>query len=290
VTTRPRIHLPKVEFYITNVCNLTCTHCNRFNDYNFKGWQRWSDYEDTYRRWADLITVDKITILGGEPLLNSDIIDWMLGLSEIWQQPIQILSNGTRLNHTRGLYKHLAESGSGFIGISVHNTNELNYLLDEIDKFLTHPLTRVDGKANNDFGADIVISDVNHVRIPLWIQNEFTTSSIIRNESGQLTLHNSDPLEAHDICDFVRNNNYHFIHGGLSKCGPAVLLPEFDKQMPLAISQEDRILLHSYQPLTLDNYEEYHEQFFRELDNPIAQCKFCPSSRGFIHIEPPIKK
>ena len=34
------------EFYITNVCNLNCTECNRFNNYHFSGHQRWDDYSD----------------------------------------------------------------------------------------------------------------------------------------------------------------------------------------------------------------------------------------------------
>ena len=31
------------EFYITNVCNLSCNGCNRFNNYKFRGFQRWED-------------------------------------------------------------------------------------------------------------------------------------------------------------------------------------------------------------------------------------------------------
>lgn len=40
--------LDYMEFYITNVCNLTCTGCNRFNNYKFKGFQRWT--EDKHNR------------------------------------------------------------------------------------------------------------------------------------------------------------------------------------------------------------------------------------------------
>ena len=41
-----------MEFYITNVCNLTCTGCNRFNNYKFKGFQRWADYKEEYTQWS----------------------------------------------------------------------------------------------------------------------------------------------------------------------------------------------------------------------------------------------
>jgi molybdenum cofactor biosynthesis enzyme MoaA len=37
-----------LEVYITNVCNLSCRGCNRFNNYNFKGHQLWADHADEY--------------------------------------------------------------------------------------------------------------------------------------------------------------------------------------------------------------------------------------------------
>ena len=50
-----KFQLNYVEFYITNVCNLTCQGCNRFNSFKFKGWQKWEDYADTYKQWSEQI-------------------------------------------------------------------------------------------------------------------------------------------------------------------------------------------------------------------------------------------
>ena len=50
-----KFQLDYVEFYITNVCNLTCQGCNRFNSFKFKGWQKWEDYADTYKQWSEQI-------------------------------------------------------------------------------------------------------------------------------------------------------------------------------------------------------------------------------------------
>ena len=72
-----KVVIKKAEFYITNVCNLTCSNCNRFNNYNFRGWQRWSDYANEYSIWANKVRLQRITILGGEPLLNPTILDWI---------------------------------------------------------------------------------------------------------------------------------------------------------------------------------------------------------------------
>jgi hypothetical protein len=90
----------------------------------------------------------------------------------------------------------------------------------------------------------------------------------------------------HADCTFVKWKSYHFIRGKLFKCGPSALMPEFDLQTPFDISDEDRALLHSYKPLSVDNFAEYHTEFFDNLDNPISQCKFCPKSGPMEKIYP----
>lgn len=122
--------------------------------------------------------------------------------------------------------------------------------------------------------------------INVYYQNTFWTASVQRTTDGRYTLYNNDPAHAHGACSFVKYKSYHFIAGKLYKCGPAALMPEFDLQHPFDISQEDRELLHSYRPLTTDNFEEYHEEFLQSLENPIAQCKFCPVVKEAFKIAP----
>ena len=88
----------------------------------------------------------------------------------------------------------------------------------------------------------------------------------------------SRPEVSHSQCGFVEYKSYHFIRGKIYKCGPAALLPEFDEQHNLDISEEDRKIVHGYQPLTLDNFENYRDDWVESLKNPIPQCKFCPEN------------
>ena len=276
-------HFEKIEFYITNVCNLTCERCNRFNNFNFKGWQRWSDYEADYEKWAEYIDIKHIIILGGEPLLNPDILDWVHGINRIFKRNVQILSNGTRLNHVKGLYEALQVKN--WIGISWHNINTIDEFDVEVRKFLKGNVQRVErGHKLNQFdAADFVYIDDN-LQIPVWVQDSFYPSSIIPSERGTLTLHNSDPNEAHGVCGFVKYKNYHFIRGKLYKCGPVALFPEFDQQHNLDISIEDRTLLNSYQPLVVSDYPKLGAKFIEQLDQSIPQCKFCPSKMNNLQI------
>jgi hypothetical protein len=280
--------IPKVEFYITNVCNLTCQRCNRFNDYNFKGWQRWSDYESVYEQWADAVHINQIVILGGEPLLNPTIIDWIKGLNRIFKKSIQVLTNGTRLNTTPGLYETLSEytksndGAKNWIGISLHNRNELEWYLTEVRTFLKGKIEyREDKTILNEFGdswtagADYWFCDENGVKILLHWSDSFYNAAVHPGENGRLTLYNNDVFFAHQTCGFAQFKCYHFIKGKLYKCGPVALFPEFDQQHNLDISDEDRVLINSYQPLGIDEFETRGQQFLNTIDEPIPQCKFC---------------
>jgi hypothetical protein len=271
----------KIEFYVTNVCNLSCEGCNRFNNYNFSGWQRWSDLESVYQRWADHIEIDHMVLLGGEPLLNPDIMDWIYGLNRVFKTNVQILSNGTRINKVAGLYEALQVNGN-WMGISWHNPETLDEFDHEVRQFLKGDVIKVDkDHPENTFGAHMMWMDSNGVKIPLWVQYEFYASAIKPTDHGRLTLHQSDPARAHNSCGFAKFKNYHFINGKLYKCGPVALFPEFDQQHSFDISEDDRKLINSYTPLTVDGYVSHGDGYFDQLDQPLAQCKFCPENLDY---------
>ena len=280
----------KIEVYITNVCNLTCEQCNRFNNFDFKGWQRWSDHADQYYQWAKLIDLKAITILGGEPLLNPDIVAWIHGLNDAFGIGVQILTNGTRLNQVKGLYDAIAHARprdgiKNTISVSLHNLDDLEILQQNIHEFLSGPVQQ---NAHNPelWGSDYQYSDHNGVFVNVYYQNRFDTSTIQISADGRYTLFDNDPVQAHSVCTYVKYKSYHFIRGKLYKCGPAALLPEFDQQHNLDISGQDRELLNSYRPLTVTNFDEYHEEFLTNLNNPMAQCKFCPVDKKSFTIAP----
>lgn len=295
-----RLFLPNVEFYITNVCNLTCTNCNRFNDYDFKGWQRWSDYESLYEQWSKKLRLQRVTILGGEPLLNPTVMDWVDGINRLWDKPVNLLTNGTRLNHVPDLYNRLnqytpSNMTKNWIGVSLHNANDRERCFEEIRKFLKGDIKYVHKddpeNENNAYtsGGTHAFVDSNRMKVCVWEYDEFHTSAIVRNKFGQLTLHNSDPVQAHKVCGFAMFKCLHFIRGQLYKCGPSALFPEFDQQHPLAISAEDRVLINSYRPLTVDAIDTEGYDFIND-NNPIPQCKFCPVEFSMTKLQAVTKK
>ena len=280
-----RIRIDKLEFYITNVCNLTCSGCNRYNHYKFSGWQNYDDYAEIIQQWSTKINVIKPVILGGEPLLNPSINKWIEGIRTAWPNNYapEIVSNGTRIDQVDGLYdtcrKHRA-----WIGISVHRDSDFEPIAARVRNFLTEPIK--EGPAlHPKINADYQFSDANGVQIHVWKNFNFLQNNIIERTDGTRTLYNSDPLKAHAICPQVLHKNYHFINGKIYKCGPAPLMAEFDLQYPFDISAEDRAIVHTDSGLSIDDFDSRGQDFFATIDNPIAQCKFCPTDFEWHQIE-----
>jgi organic radical activating enzyme len=95
-----------------------------------------------YEEWGNVMDLHYVSILGGEPLLNPSINEWIKGIRNIWKDTeIEITTNGTRLNHVKNLYKTVNDTNS-FLHISVHNQNKFEVIEKDIFKFLEHPVEK----------------------------------------------------------------------------------------------------------------------------------------------------
>jgi hypothetical protein len=234
------------------------------------------------RAWAEKIDVKHPVILGGEPLLHPDIVKWINGLREIFPtySGVQVQSNGTRIDCVRGLSDALDSGRGNWLGISIHNPNDQEEIFDRVRNFLG-PTVQESQNKNNPIGSDYQFINNKLTQIHAWMSNKFVQSNIIETINGGYTLYQSNPVQAHEICTFRRFKNYHMIQGKIYKCGPAALMPEFDKQYQFDITDADRELLNSYQALSLDNYDTIGAEWLANIDQVIPQCKFCPE--GYIY-------
>ena len=263
-----------VEFYITNVCNLTCQGCNRFNNYKFSGFQKWTDLESVYTKWAEQLRLTGIGILGGEPLLNPEYMLWLQGLRTLWpNSTITTTTNGYRLNQVKGLYDYmLAHKTNTFLSVGIHNKKSKSLIMDNIEKFLTGPI-HYEFDSENQYRVHMILTDANGVQLKVEHNWWFHQGAIIKQDNT-LTLHQSDVTKAHDICHM--KTCHHFIRGELYKCGVVAVLPEFDQQHLLTLSTADRELMLSYRPLNITDSDVVKQQFVNNLTQPIDQCRFCP--------------
>jgi organic radical activating enzyme len=119
--------------------------------------------------------------------------------------------------------------------------------------------------------------DQQGVRIVLYMATAFSGSAIKYDPKDHtLNLRHSRPEDAIRVCTF--KICHHFIRGQLYKCGPVGILPEFIKQFPVLITEEDRNILNSYVPAKAEWDHTQLTKFISGLVqvDAIDQCKFCP--------------
>ena len=263
------------EFYITNVCNLACPGCNRFNNYKFKGFERWEDHKAEYSHWAKELTFGSIGILGGEPLMNVDFMSWLRGIRELWPNTFtRVITNGFYLNKVNGLYDYIQSDPKVQLWVGVHNKMHKEKILENVKEFLVGPL-QYEFNTDNVYQQYMWVTDSNGVKLKIEYNWWFHQGAIVQTETGK-TLHNSDGAQAHSICH--SKTCHHFMNGKLHKCGAVALFPEFDRQFNLELSVEDRDLMNSYRPLSVTDTDEFKSTFIKNLNQPIPQCKFCPDA------------
>lgn len=268
------LRLNYAEFYITNVCNLSCKGCNRFNSFNFKGYQSWKKYQHIYEKWSKVLRLQSFGILGGEPLLNPEIIGWITGTMNLWPfAHVRMSTNGFQLNKVKDLYKTIKERPRLLMSVGIHNKMHKKEIMGLIETFLTGPL-KYEFDNSNKYAQEMYITDSNNVKIRVQYNWWFHQGAIIRNEIGKYTLHNSDPIKAHSICHSAEC--HHFQDGKLYKCGAAALFPDFDKQIGLDLTEKDRNLINNVDFISAEDDIEMQDKFIKNLSSPIPQCKFCP--------------
>jgi len=302
---KPR--LKYAEVYITNVCNYSCSHCQSLNNFAFKGHQRWEDHENEYRSLSAQLDIDQIQIIGGEPMLNPDFENWLFGISNLWpKSKLQIATNGTRLDKITNEIYHVLLKHQGTLWITCHDIELYDGFLDFSKTFLNKIVsdTVADNVSNYDWKSEYERSktdptvklktvsrkliDENGVEVILDWSQSFVSSIVNLLDDQSLTMkYNSDPVQAHDICYF---KNCHQINKGkVYKCPLVSVLPDFLDQFDVTMSDDDRVLAQSYDPLTVDKNVS---EFVNAIMDPIPQCKFCPSNytkHNFVGTEKKIK-
>lgn len=238
---------PVIEIYITNVCNLTCRGCNRFNNYNFKGHHRWEDSADALEAWSKRITSPKITIIGGEPTLHPELETWAMNVRRLWPDAdILVQTNGT---YFRPHFVTFWEKYKvGFV-ISLHDKSTATEI---VNTWLSNDMTT--------YNIDAFV---------------FRQAAVIQN-NNHFTLHESEPSSAFVSCDMKHDHT--LVDGKLYKCPTMSTLPAFINQFDVQLSERQQELLNAYQPLSADCSEEELLEFVNSIDKPIKQCEFCPAN------------
>jgi len=310
------------EIYITNVCNLSCTHCQSFNNFAFKGHQLWSEYQDEYTKLSTRIDFDRLQIIGGEPTLNPDFEKWVIGISNLWpNSKLEISTNGSRLDKINDTIYQVLSKNNGLLWLTGHDINTYNKMLDfskqflkeivsdycpdeeskenwkisyntikdsswpdcdSIEQFADLPDTvkqqfvekhRLNSNLHLKTASRILV-DKNGVEVRIDWSQTFVPSAIEVLDTQRTTLkYNSDPTQAHNNCYF--KSCHQLNKGKLYKCPLVSVLPDFLNQFDVDV--DDQTLAVAYRPVSILDNDTTISNFIKNINQPIPQCKFCPS-------------
>jgi organic radical activating enzyme len=115
------ITVPKVEMHVAHACTLQCTGCTHYADHRLRGVVSLAVGSDWLRSWGVRIQPVHFSFLGGEPLLNPAVPNFLRLARSLWPLTrLRLVTNGLLLHRTPMLWAVLAETDT-LLTVSVHS-------------------------------------------------------------------------------------------------------------------------------------------------------------------------
>ena len=277
-----RLHLPTenpVCIIINNTCNLTCNACGTLQNYNFAGVMSWKEEKHLYEEWAKKANFPEIDILGGEPYLNPELLDWALGIKSLWpDSQVNVVTNGTLLGLKKNVETTRTFLEAGVcLNLSGHDQKDIPKFKMFIDKIL-EPFGDRAERINPDYDDPYGFEHLDMWQIDgkyaigHTIVDKMFPNYVKEVKDNTIILDDGDREESHDAC--LYGQHCHTLQRGkLFKC-PLVL--NYDELKTQTYYEERAYpLLEDYKPLTVDQDKETMQDFFNNIGKSIPACSLC---------------
>lgn len=131
----PNLSITYLETMVSWACNLSCVGCTNFCDYPHKGFPDWEKVRNDLIQWNRIIDIEHFGLIGGEPLLNPRILDWIYGVREILKTSYIILvSNGLLFNILPDVIRAMIDISPGKLMITLQRNNE--EIINQVNEFI----------------------------------------------------------------------------------------------------------------------------------------------------------
>lgn len=262
-----KLILPFVETMATQVCNLSCQGCSNYSDLKHNGYVSWDKATSQIEQWLDILELPDFGIIGGEPLINPEIEQWLLGLRKLLPNTqIRFTTNGLLLQKFPNLLPLLNQIGNCVFKITVHVHD--NWLEDYISQIQHHDQWHT----VNEFGI-IRLKNKNNVRFQVNRPTNFIKT--YRNTYKTMEPYNSDPLEAFDNC--MQKTCPLLYNGKIYKCSTAGLLTD----VLAKFNNPNASAWQSYIDPGISPTSSMHDiqSFINNFGQAHQQCAQCPTSK-----------
>lgn len=254
--------LKRLDLNVAYACNIKCSGCISLSDFPRKGVVSPEDVNNWLDYWHNYLDIDVIVLFGGEPLINSKILDICKCIRKYYPTTIiRLITNGYLLDNF--------ESDCWFdfepfeMQVSIHRLDHESNINKKIKKIIK---TRK--------GWITSVEQLNrHQQIKFTLGNFVIFKSKFKDfvapygvKNNKLVALRSDPIAAHKLCGSP--NTPVLYKGKLYKCPPVANLIDFLNEN-----------WNNYK--SCDRHEDL-EQFINQVGHPESVCAQCPDNTNAI--------
>ena len=214
-----RLHVPYIETMISQACTLSCKGCTNYSDYNVKRpVLTYKEYCNWFDPWWEKIEFDVIGFIGGEPMINPELKDFLYKTQRKTEKCVMLVTNATLWHKWPGFMDFLKDTGDVILKFSVHQPNApymqkaIQEVLDSLPWERTH--------SDHDF---IENYECKEYRLNFQIDR---TTAFLKTWKGNSYLdmkpYNSNPGKAFSICS--QSHCPLLYNGRLYKCSSIAML------------------------------------------------------------------
>jgi hypothetical protein len=239
----------KLEIHASHACNFTCESCSHFSNNGHKGFLTPEDADYQMGLWSNRLNPQRFCVLGGEPLLNPRIEEFLRIARKHWKGAVELITNGFLLPHFSNLGSLLRELDINLV-ISKHGNSP---------KF--------------DEQWDVVMTCLNSMNIPYYVRDSI--SNWTRRYKGYgpnvLPYEDNRPEDSWNICPC--KYCLQILDGKLYKCSVITYLQLQKRRWPDISPKWDRYL--AYKPLEHTATDQELDEFISRKHESI--CEMCPA-------------
>jgi sulfatase maturation enzyme AslB (radical SAM superfamily) len=251
---------------ITQVCNLSCLGCTNYSDLKHTGYVGWEQGSEWITRWLTRIDIADFGIMGGEPLINPECRDWLIGVRQLLpHSQIRFTTNALLLEQHWDLIDLMHDLGNVIFKITVHVSN------DKIQHIINRIFDRYNWQPINEFGIDRWITGD---RFRFHVKTPKTFIKTYRGTYHDMRPYNSNPVDAFANCcqqtcpllhqgRIFKCSTSGLLHDTVARMAPS-MLAHWQQYFDPGISPEsDQIHIDNF----LQNFGKFHQR-----------CGQCPTT------------
>lgn len=263
--------IPYVEVMTTHVCNLVCPGCSTYSDLNHSGYVTWEDAKREIEPWLERITFEHFGLMGGEPLINPKIKDWLIGIRQLMPSTtIRFPINGTLLHKHLDIVELLHELGNVIFKITVHTDSKV------IEDAIDYVNNMYNWTPIYEYGVHRFVTS-NNLKFQINRPVEFYKT--FQNDYKNAAPYDSDPMDSFAQCH--QKECPLLYNGRIYKCSTSGLMDGVLKRFDYPNKQQWEPYLDNSKngSIGITSTDLEIKEFINNIRKPHTTCRQCPTAK-----------